>query len=260
LWLDDFAISTEAVPARSSVREGPNGLETVLDDFESGPLRWVVLGPGRIGRDAKAPAGGAAALRMDYEVGNALTLLATQFAAPESSASPRSLALDVRVSQPTTLALGLVERDKSSYITVFHVPDAAWHRVELPLAEFRLDVKSPQEMAAMPPKKAAEHVDENAHLDVDQVNALHVLDLGSVLGASLRCLACSVPRPAREHYGSTEWSSALQNQRRPRSSDRGRPGGSLCWTRLSRIGSRGSPWVALQSAPCRTMWRPEPEP
>lgn len=184
LWLDDFVISSDAVPQRTRKRSRANYTMIVLDDFEAGPLQWLALGPASIAKDTTNVPDSATALRVQYEVGKAISAVATQIAMPQEAASARAVSLQVRTDDPTAYAVLLTEEDKSTYIATFYIPDAKWHRIDIPLTAFKLDAKPQDEIAQMKPEEAATHIDENEHLDVDQVRSIQLMDLASLTGTN----------------------------------------------------------------------------
>jgi hypothetical protein len=75
--------------------------------------------------------------------------------------------IDIRVAQPTSLALLLTERDGSRYQAFFVLRGAQWYTIAMPLAELWL---------------AEGTSDENGRLDIDQVSELRLIDLANLPG------------------------------------------------------------------------------
>src|SRR5207244_2606356 len=120
-----------------------------------------------ITRDSKQAEGGTGALLYSYDV-TPETVRALALPRALNLAGMRSVHLWVKCSAATAIAFSLVEQSGASYQTAFCCPKSAWQEVSLNL----------DELAPDDPSK-----DPDGKLDLDQVQALSLADLGQFFAA-----------------------------------------------------------------------------
>lgn len=250
---------------------GPHGASAqaparALYDFEDGEQGFAAI---RIRDGAPAPddgatatldrtkelvRGGAACLRYAYRVEpQALRLLACSARLP---AGARSFRFWVRSGAATTLVFTLREEDGSLYQLAFYVPANEWTPVSCNLDEL---------------VPANHSTDENGRLDLDQVHAIALADLATLLVNAPEPLARSLP----DFKGPRQlWLDdlAFSPEALPRSSGRVQAGGeetylvdnfetdAIRWTPVRAVLGGGAPFLELFAPETRLRILPEAAP
>src|ERR1041384_2502067 len=153
----------------------------VIADFEGELGEWsgMALSEGgaqadtdstiAITREAGAVKSGKGALSYKYDI-TPKTVRVLTLQRPMDLREMKSLRLWVRCSHETSVVIGLNETGGASYQAVAHCPANKWQEVAMNLDEFTLD----------DPAK-----DANGKLDLDQIGALTIFDIGGFVAMFL---------------------------------------------------------------------------
>jgi hypothetical protein len=149
-----------------------------VDDFESELSGWTAIkiddstGFGvdedsavAVARDPAQVKSGKGALTYTYEL-SAATVRVLGVQRPLDLTGMKSVRFWVRCSHATAVLFGINERGGANYQTSFYCPAGSWQEFAVNLDELALD----------DPAK-----DANGKLDLEDVESLHVMDLGSFL-------------------------------------------------------------------------------
>jgi hypothetical protein len=152
-----------------------------LDDFEGETTEWTALKLGAAGvnpdpdakvaitKDAGAARSGKGALAYAFQVApGTVSVLALQ--RPIDLTGMKSMRLWVKCSVTTAVIIGLGESSGASYQAAAHCTGGVWQEIAV-----NLDELTPDEPAK----------DPNGKLDLDQVGALTVFDIGGFLATFL---------------------------------------------------------------------------
>ena len=171
-----FLLLGAALPAQQDGEK-----RTVVADFEGDLGEWTGMalsdggvqpdGDSRIAvtKDAGVAKVGKGALSYSYEIAPK-TIRVLTLQKPMDLTGMKSMRFWVKCSHTTAVVIGLNETGGASYQAVAHCPANAWQEVAMNLDEFTLD----------DPAK-----DGNGKLDLDQVGAITIFDIGGFVAMFL---------------------------------------------------------------------------
>ncbi len=148
----------------------------IHQDFEASESGWTAFGPEtahvHVTHDATTVKNGKGALELDY-VASASTPAAAALPVKQSLQSMQSLGLWLRAESATAAAITLSEKQGGRYISVFWLQPQIWQRVELSPDDFYLA------------QNANDPKDPDGKLDLDQIEAISIIDLSQILNSSI---------------------------------------------------------------------------
>jgi hypothetical protein len=150
----------------------------IHDDFEQNEAGWIGFGSDsarvRITHDAAQVKNGKGALEFDYESSSTKPAVAI-LPVTESMGMQKmqSIGLWMMAESATAAAISLIEKQGGRYVAIFWLAPHSWQRVELTPEDFVLA------------QNATDPKDPDGKLDLDQIEAVGVIDVSQILNGAL---------------------------------------------------------------------------
>ncbi len=154
----------------------PEALLQASYNFENAVEPWLGMGETAklsLSRGAEAVKEGDGALRFDYGVSIGQTNLLILPTALHGLENTKSVAFWVKADYSTTLMAIFIEQGGGRFAAMVHTPAKQWQRVELSPTDFLL-LSGP-----------TDPVDANGELDLGQVEAFSLADLGQIFAGTI---------------------------------------------------------------------------
>jgi hypothetical protein len=167
LYLDDFAVSDEALPEAATAADG----EVRLDRFDRPQLQWLAVGDVLLSAVRGAGLGEARAesgLKAEYRQGPGKIAGLVRHLPHGKLSGMERVMLDVASARPTEIVVQVEEKSGGKYNKQVSIPgDSKVQKLSLAFSEFTA---------------SGDSKDDNARLDLDQVTQILILDLSGFTG------------------------------------------------------------------------------
>jgi hypothetical protein len=143
--------------------------------FDDGVGAWVRMGENgsfRVARESPETRQTTPSLAFDYEIGEKKFGVAILPVEPGALAAMDQIHFWIRTDYPTSVAVILSEKGGGNYTAVAWSPGGLWQEAKIGLREFTLG------------EKPSDPPDPDGKLDVDQLQAIGLADLGQLFGGA----------------------------------------------------------------------------